>query len=718
MNSVAEPSLGNVGVDSDDADGTGKALPIIFHYWNIARRRLWLILAILIAALAAGLVMTLLAQPLYTATTRIEIARQQANVTSFEGVQARDMGQNLEFYSTQYDLLKARSLAERVVKDLRLARDADFVKTFGLDQDEDVLPTNAGFGQLSSAQLKKREARATDVLLDGISISPIRGSALVDIHFSSPSPGLSARIANSWANSFVQQSMDRRFASTSDARRFLETRLEGLRERLQQSERALVDYAENQKIVRLSDSQSVDGKTRTTQTLARADVESVNAELAKAVADRVAAEARMSASGRNRSSAEGLANSALNNLRSRRAEVAGEYAKILVQFEPEYPAARALKDQLNAIDASIAGEERRVGDAVSATYRAAVDREGQLRSRLDSMLSLLSGQDRASIQYNIYQREVDTNRQLYESLLQRYKEIGVAGVATNNISIVDPAISPESPSSPRLMLNLALALLAGMGFAGLAVVVLENLDEGIREPAQLSAALQLPILGVIPDSGDLTSVELISDPKSELSEAYMTVRTNLALTTDHGLPRTLSLTSSAPAEGKSTSSLVLAATIARVGRSVILVDVDLRKPSVWNYLGLRNEGGVSNYLTGQTDWQTWVQKTELKNLSFLAAGPIPPSAADLLSNDRLKQLVSELSEHYDHVILDSPPLLGLSDAPLIAQVVEGVIYVTEAQRTSVRAAQLSVARLRQGKARLFGAILTKYRSEQHGYGYG
>ncbi len=663
MNSVAEPLLRDVDAGGEETEGPSNALPVIFHYWNIARRRLWLILAILIAALAAGLVMTLLAQPLYTATTRIEIARQQANVTSFEGVQARDMGQNLEFYSTQYDLLKARSLAERVVKDLRLARDPLFVQTFGLDKEEDVLPTNSGFGQLSSAQLKKREARATATLLDGISIAPIRGSALVDIRFASPNPGLSARIADAWASAFIQQSMDRRFASTSDARRFLETRLEGLRERLQQSERALVDYAESQKIVRLSDTQSVDGKTRTTQTLARADVESINAELAKAVADRVAAEARMSASAGNRSSAEGLANPALNNLRSRRADVAGEYAKLLVQFEPEYPAARALKDQLRAIDASIANEERRVGEAVTSVYRAAADREGQLRSRLDSMLSLLSGQDRASIQYNIFQREVDTNRQLYESLLQRYKEIGVSGVATNNISIVDPAVAPGAPSSPRLVLNLALALLVGVGLAGLSVFVLENLDEGIREPAQLSAALQLPILGVIPDSGDLTSVELISDPKSELAEAYMTVRTNLSLTTDHGLPRTLSLTSSAPAEGKSTSSLVLAATIARVGRSVILVDVDLRKPSVWNYLGLRNEGGVSNFLTGQTDWQTWVQKTELKNLSFLAAGPIPPSAADLLSNDRLKQLVSELSQHYDHVILDSPPLLGLSDAP-------------------------------------------------------
>jgi capsular exopolysaccharide synthesis family protein len=246
---------------------------------------------------------------------------------------------------------------------------------------------------------------------------------------------------------------------------------------------------------------------------------------------------------------------------------------------------------------------------------------------------------------------------------------------------------------------------------------LENLDESVREPQQISDRLGVPLLGAIPVVDD-EALSDIEDPKSVLSEAYMTVRTNLGFSTDHGLPRTMALTSTSPSEGKSTSAYSLARVIGRTSGSVVLVDVDMRRPVVATRLGLDNSKGVSNFLAGEDNWEDLIQSIGTSNVSFISAGPVPPSASELLSGDRLASLVRALSERFDHVILDSPPMLGLSDAPLIANVVEGLIYVIEADRTAVRASQAAITRLRESRAQILGALLTKYRARQSGYGYG
>lgn len=692
------------------------APPIVIQYWNIARRRVWLIAAILLASLVLGVVLTLLATPQYTAKSRIEISRLQANVTNVEGLQREEPGQDLEFYQTQYSLLSARSLAERVAKRMRLSRDDAFFEAHDTTAGESATAGQAGL--LSAQELQERQRKAEDLLLEHVGISPVRGSALVDVTYTSASPQLSARIADAWVKEFIQQSMDRRFASTADARVFLENRLEGLRQRLEQSERELVNYAAREGIVRLSEVRSEDGRTQPTQTLASSDVAALNAALQDAIAERVSAEGQLRAAERSRSNSATIQNPAINQLRQRRAEAEAQYAELLVKFDPQYPAARALRQNIDSLNSAIAGEERRVTGSFYAAFDAASQREGELRQRVNSLLGRLESENRASIQFNIYQREVDTNRQLYDSLLQRYKEIGVAGVGTNNIATVDTAIVPDKPSSPRLVLNLLLATVAGLAAAGALVFVLENVDESLREPQQLQDELGIPLLGAIPMVAEEEGIDQISDPKSILAEAYMTVRTNLAFSTDHGVPRTLSLTSSGPAEGKSTSSFAIAQVLGRTGKSVVLVDVDMRRPRMAEMLGLDGQLGVSNYLSGDDDWAQMIQQTDKPNLSFMAAGPVPPSASELLSGDRLAKLTNELSTRFDHVILDGPPMLGLSDAALIARCVEGTIYIIESNRTSIRAAQASLARLIGSRAHIIGGVLTKYMSKQSGYGYG
>lgn len=314
---------------------------------------------------------------------------------------------------------------------------------------------------------------------------------------------------------------------------------------------------------------------------------------------------------------------------------------------------------------------------------------------------------------------MDTNRALYDGLLQRFKEIGVAGgVGINNISIVDPADVPQKPSSPRLLLNLAIALLAGAALGAGLAFALEQIDEAIADPAEVERRLGLPLLGTVPRVEDMEPREALLDRKSDLVDAYLAIQTSLGFTTEHGVPRSLAVTSTRPSEGKSTTSLALATMLARAQRKVILVDGDMRSPSVHHLGGVDHDRGLSNFLAGQDDISELV--FEMRDLGFTAmsAGPIPPNAAELLTGSRLQLLISRLLQTYDHVIIDSPPVMGLADAPLIASQVEGVIYAVESHGIRSSLVKTALQRLLATNAHVLGGVLTKFEARKAHYGYG
>lgn len=700
-----------IAADKPEETGT----PLVVQYFHLLQRRKWVIIAVIGVTIMAALVVTLLTTPRYKAETRIEISRDQKNVTKVEGIESEQTGRDLEFYQTQYSLLEAESLAERVVRRLRLDTTDSFWEAHGIDPNDPAL-LGTGGARRSSAQTERRRRAAVGLLLKNVDIAPIRGSALVDIGYTSTSPELSARIANAWAEEFIAQNIARKFDSTAQARQFLESRLNELRAKLEQSERDLVSYAAQKNIITLSTATGPEGRSSQERTLVADSLEALNRALVTATADRIAAEAKLSGP----AGASSLTNPALAALRERRAVAAADLAKVLVQFQPGYPEARSLEGQVKELDRNIAREESRIRSAAEQDYRAAAAREADLRTRVSEFSSRLSGQRRDSIQYNIYQREADTNRELYDGLLQRYKEIGVAGVSANNIAIIDPADVPTSPSSPHLMLNLALGGLVGLLLALGVVFVLEQADEGLRDPTKVQDLLGLPLLGSVPKADDeVVIVDELRDPKSQLSEAYLSIRSSLAFSTDHGVPRSLMLVSTQPAEGKSTSSLALAAVLGRVGRRVVLVDADLRSPSLHKTFGLDNAAGLSNYLAGDADLESKIRPIGV-GVDFLSAGPQPPSAAELLSSDRMLQVVRELEQRYDHVVIDSPPILGLADGPLLSRTVEGVIFVVQAGEVAVRGLRSALSRLRDVDAPIIGVILTKFedRFSQYGYGYG
>lgn len=688
------------------------------NYLRIALRWRYVIAGAVAACVFLGLVVTLLMTPKYTAVTTIEISRESDKVTDFQGVDQEASVADQEFYQTQYGLLRSISLSERVASQLGLVNDPSFFALFRASSKDQAFQQVDG--RYAASGLAARQRAAGAILLKQLSVEPRRLSRLVDIKFTSPDPVFSARVVNAWGDNFIRTNLERKIQATSYGRNLLQRQLAQFKEKLNESQRQLVAYASVQKIINLPAQTSGDGKTTSERSIVADDLAALNTALTQATADRIQAEARYEQAGRAGASSEALRNQAINSLRQKRAELAAEYQRMMTQFEPGYPAARAIQAQVDQLDRSIAREEGRVSGSLLADYREAQDRQRALQAKVDQLKTGYLDLRRRSIQYNIYQQEVDTNRALYDGLLQRFKEIGVAGgVGVNNVSVVDPAGVPQKPSSPRLLLNLAVALLAGVSLGALLAFALEQIDEAITDPGEVERRLGLPLLGSVPKVEGSTPKEALLDRKSELFDAYLAVQTNLGFTTEHGVPRSFAVTSTRPAEGKSTTALALATTLARARRRVILVDGDMRSPSVHHLGGVDHDRGLSNFLSGDDDVEALTFPMVDLGFTAMSAGPIPPNAAELLTGNRLSLLIDRLLENYDHVVIDSPPVMGLADAPLIASRVEGVIYAVESHSIRSSLVKTALARLASANAHVIGGVLTKFeaRKAQYGYGY-
>ncbi len=666
-------------------------VPLLRQYMRIVLRWRRVIIGAVVACVLIGVIATLLMTPQYTATSTIEISRESDKVTEFDGVERETSIADQEFYQTQYGLLRARTLAERVAVQLRLIDDPAFFEMFDAPEETTRL------------------------------------SRLVNINFTSPDPAFSARVANAWGENFITSNLERKVQSTSYGREQLQRQLADYKDRLDELQRQLVNYASKEQIINLPSEAGGNGVTTQERSIVADNLATLNAELSDAVADRIAAEARYRQSGRGGASTEALANQALNNLRERRAELAAQYQQMMIQFEPEYPLARALQSQIEQLDRAIAGEELRVSGSLEADYLAAVQRERGLGERVERLKSDFLDLRRRSIQYNIYQQEVDTNRALYDGLLQRFKEIGVAGgVGVNNVSIIDPADIPQDPSSPDVLLNMLLSVLAGLGIGAGLAFAREQLDEAIADPGDVERRLGLPLLGIVPRVDDEEPSEALLDRKSDLFDAYLTIQTNLGFTTEHGVPRSLAVTSTRPAEGKSTMAVALATTLVRAHRKVVLVDGDMRSPSIHKLAGVDHDRGLSNFLSGEDDVDTMTFEMKELGFSAMTAGPIPPNAAELLTGPRLSLLIERLLQTYDHVVIDCPPVMGLADAPLIASRVEGVIYAVESHAVRSSIVKSALNRLLVANARVLGGVLTLFEYHrahydydyEYGYGYG
>lgn len=713
---VAHPrSARALALELEQAERPGNDDEIdLLEYWRILVKRRWMVMGVLAFVVVIGLIGTLLMTPIYRASTTMQIERDSARVVDVEGVVPVEAANDRDFYQTQYELLRSRSLAQRVVSQLDLTSDPRYHAAREPSPWRALVSSVRGGVPEEEETFEQRERAAIGWLADHLNVEPIRNSRLLRLHFDSPDAQLSERIVNAYSEAFIASNLDRRFEATSYARTFLEERLAELKLRLEDSEKELVAYAQAEQIINVDDRQS----------LASTNLGSLNAALSQAQDQRIRAEARwqQAQSAQGLGLAQYLDSPSIQKLRETRAELAARYQENLSVYQPGFPLMQQLQAQMDEVDRLIEAELGNIRASVRSEYDGALAQEQLLATRVDELKDDVLDLRSRSIQYNILQREVDTNRELYEGLLQRYKEIGVAGgVGTNNISIVDRAEVPMGRFKPSLSLNLALAFVIGGMLGVLIAFVLEFLDDSIKSPEEVEKQLGLAVLGVIPKLGKgVTPTEALLDMRSAFSEAYRSVRTALQFSTETGVPRSLLVTSPRPAEGKSTTALTLARNFAQLGKRVLLVDGDLRKPSLHKQLQLDNSVGLTNYLSGAVRPPQAFQESGTPGLQVMCSGPLPPNPAELLSGPRMLSLVTVGSEKFDLVIIDGPPVMGLADAPILSNIAGGTLLVIEAGSTRNAVAKMALKRLHVARARVLGVLLSKFdaRKAGHAYGYG
>ena len=698
---LAATAGGPLGFGAGIPGSPGGEVLTVSHVWQTILRWRWVIIGAAVTGVALGIIAALLTTPLYRAAVPLEVNREPTQIIQVGNVQPASINDDA-YIDTQIGILRSRSLAERVARQLNLAADPKVV-----DQSAPSAVRQAAAGKVSA----------------GFNAEPVRNSRLVTLTFSSPDAAIAAKVANGYADNFISSNLERRFETTAYARDFLQRRLAAVRVKLEQSERQLVEYARAQGIVDLPGAGGTGGaSTGGGGSLDTASLVRLNDALSQAQIDRIQTEQKLRKERGASATAAAVTNPAVQTLRTDLAKLESQYRENLNVFKPDYPAMVRVREQIDALRKNIAQESSSLSGSVSGTYeadyRAALAREQQLTARVAQLKGSALDLRERSIQYTILQREVDTNRTLYDGLLQRFKEVGVAGgVGENLVSIVDRAEAPTAPYSPRLLLNILFGLggglLLGVGYA----FGKEFIDDRIETPDDLEQRLGLRPLGVIPKFGKNDRfVKLISEPRSPVFEAYQSAVTALRFATSEGTPKTLLITSSRPSEGKSSTSLALAQAFARSGQRTVLVDADMRMPTF--VPSERDAIGLSNLLSGERDISAAVHQATLPNLYFISSGPMPPNPPELLSSNRWAELLDELSALFDRVIIDSPPVLGLADAPLLASSVKGVIMVFESGGARRQVAATALGRLRAANANVVGAMLTKFNDQRVGQGYG
>ena len=689
---LPEGGYGNYG--AANASTRGLSLSLL---WRIVYEWRWLILAAVGVGTAAAVLVTLLTPLKYRSTTSLELNPPDIEILNNESSRGgrQSASNDLNFVGTQLGLLKSRALAERVAQDLNLAREESIVGDGG----DRAANTETAASYVQSG---------TDVKLQPQSM-------IVKVSFVSRDPQLAAKIANGIIDAFIATNLERRYQSSSYARNFLQRQIVNTRRDLEKSERQLTDYAQQQRLI--STGSATDAGD--TNSLTGNSLVALNNALAQTQARRIAAEQRYREATLASTSVEASASAA--PLRGQIATLDAEYQQKLQTFRPDYPEMVALRARIDALRRSVVSETRtantdRLG-SLRQEYQAARAEEDRLRAQVSSLSSSVLDQRGRRIRYNILQRDVDTNRTLYDALLQRYKEIGVAGgIGTAVASVVDRALVPTSAFSPNLYLNLPIGIFLGLLLGMLAAIVLEFVNDTIKSPDDVRSKLNLPFLGGIPQAKTAKPAEELRDPLAPVAEAYLSTTTAMQFVTEGGAPKTLLVTSTRPAEGKSTTAWAIAYSFTRLGKTALLIDADLRRPA---FVTGRENIGLSHILTNTGSLSEHVLRTDVDGLWIMPSGTIPPSPPELIASARFASLIADASATFDVVVIDGPPILGLADSPLLSTVAQATVMVVEAGRTRTRAAVEAQNRLRTAGARMVGAILTRYQAEAaYGYGYG
>lgn len=675
-------------------------------------RQRWLILATLLVALLGGLVITLLTTPVYEARSTVRVA-PLGNYWIITGQEATaPVKSNSEigaFMQTQERVLESRKFGELVAQNLTPAsRNALLAE----DIDERRPPNRSDEDwendkiRLSVASL----TRSVDVRIP-------RDNYVIEIVFESEDPALAAEVANAYAEVYVQSDARRSIEDSEYVRDFLRKEIEAVRGQLAEAEKTANAYARNSGIVTPA-TVGVNGETGLTIT--GANLSSINQTVANARANRISAEQKWRAV--ENIPAEQLpevqSNTAIQDLTAEKAKLSGDLVNLRERYNDQFPEIVDVKARIELIEQQIATTAANIKASIRSEFVIAQRQEAALTSELGNVTNEALVEQDEKIEYTSLERNAQALREQLTELLARYNQVSSASnIQTGALTLLDGAVVPYTPTSPSLTRNMILALFLGVAMAGGLALVREVFVDQFRRAEDVEDRLGIPVLGLTPyvKSDDIEGQE--ANQFSSLVEAYASIRSTI----DFALPRdgaVLQMTSSQAAEGKSTTSLILAELFARLGRRTLLIDCDLRKPSIIPLLDIEpKENGIAEVLLGQANLSEAVIEGVHDNLHILSVAQIPSNPVELLSSVKFRDFIEENRENYSMIIIDSSPILGLADAPEIAEKVDATVFVIEANRTSFAEARSATQRIKAVGGNIIGAILTKYRALEAGSDY-
>ena len=728
-------SLARVGPqairDQNILDVPAEETAHLLDYWRVILKHRWVVLACPLIVFSTVAIGTLKQKPVYQGKVLVEINPVQPNVLNFQEVLQLSATDLDSYRETQYRVIQSRTLAEHVIQDLQLYRYPEFYRKrrlLGLIQTApDRVPTASD----PSPPDPKSDAYRNSIqnFQASLDVGPVRRSNLVEITFFCTDPKLAARIANQLASDYIDQNLQVKWDETVKASEWLSGQLVGLKAKLEKSEDALQAYAQANSILFITEKQN----------LVNARLEQLQEQYTKAQAERFEKESLYSLvrAGKVQDLPGFLSNKLIQDLSVKSADLDRQYAELTATVKPDYPRAVALKKQMDKAQATLDHLKEALAQNITDEYRSAVANERYLAQALEEQKKVVNDIAEKSIQYNILKREVDTNKQLFDGLLQRLKEAQVsAGLRASNIRVVDASEVPKMPVRPRVALNLALGLILGLGLGVGLAFFREYMDKTLKTPDEVETLLRLPSLGTLPafsinggsraPAEELATINLSGQEEflapaiqkdPSVVEAFRSLRTSILLSANP-VPKMILITSALPGEGKTSTTVNLGATLASLGSRVVIVDCDMRRPACHRSTGVENKPGLVQCLTGHVELEEAILPVPgVPNLSVIPCGPIPPNPAEILSSPVASELLRRLRGQFEYVLVDSPPILSVSDSRILSTVTDAVVLVARAYETPYDLVRRARSLLYGSGARILGVALNDVDIRKDGYTY-
>jgi capsular exopolysaccharide synthesis family protein len=725
---------------AEPAAVVGEALRPTSSYLRILYRRRWLALGVFILIVAAAAMLLLTTTPIYEGRTALLIEVTDPKVVTFSQILDQNPLSN-DFYQTQYELLKSRTLARQTVEGLGLASNPAFVKagraasagsgdssdsampsllTRGLDRAQSLVGSVIG-----SAPAKPLPTSidpvdlATDVLTRNLSVEPLKNSRIVEIRFKTSDPQLAALVPNTLARNYINLTLNFKLQTAKDASRWLDQQLAEQRKAVEAGEEAVQRYREKHNALSLGEKQNA---VRAQKLI------DLNSAVARARASRIEKQALYEQAKSIGTNGEGLeafppvlANPVIQRIKSELADQQRQQSQLAQKLGDRHPEMLTLKSTIEATQAKLRAEIGKVVESIRTDYLAAVAQETSLMSELRGQEVQSMALDRTAIEFGVLEREAESARQLFQSLLQRAKELDVSSeLKTTNVRVVDEAGIPTKPISPDLPRGLGISVAVGLVLAVGLAFGLEHFDQRVKSPDDIIFRLGQPFLVLIPKfsarkvKGRIPLFGRMSPPG--LLEAFGDLRTSVLLSTD-AEPLKLLVTSAGPGEGKTLVAVNLAVSLARAGRRVLLIDVDLRRPAVHTAFDQPEKPGLTDLLNGTAPMSQVLRPTNVAGLMFLPAGDVVDDPTALLASLDLTTFIRNSGRHFDCIVFDTPPLMAVADATQLSRAVDGAIFVVNAQGTARRSAALALTRLEESGARVLGVVLNRADIARHGFYY-